>query len=220
MLKMKCPSCDRYISSALLVEMETVFCEHCRQTVPVDNLLISARGFTIHRDDLMKRIFRYQKLLGEVVKERELMERSADICAESKKSVDRFIAALEELMDGARKHYRLHFTQHVPVRFGFDQQVQSGCLVNLSMEGACLSPAETAPLPKAKGPISLEFSLPGQTEAFSLTGSVAWVRTGKGGKAPGHGIGVRFSGLDETDRAELWQFIVASAQAEEAAKKS
>lgn len=211
MLKMKCPNCQQYIVSALLAEIETVPCEHCRQTVPVQDLLVSAQGFTIHRDDLIKRFFRYQKLLTEVTKERELMEQSRDISVESRQSVDRFLTTLEEMMAGARKNFRIQFSRTAPVQISFDRRVFPGWLVNLSMEGARLQTEAPDPLPKPKSVISVEFSLAGRTEAFSLSGVVAWVRPAKEEKTPTRDIGIRFKKLDETTQADLWQFIVKRA---------
>jgi hypothetical protein len=211
MLKMKCPNCDQYIVSALLAEIDTVPCEHCRQTVPVNDLLVSAQGFTIHRDDLIKRFFRYQKLLSEVTKERELMENNKDISMESRQSVDRFLATLEEMMAGARKNFRIQFSRPAPAQINFDVRDFTGWLVNLSMEGARFQTEAPDPLPKPKSLISLQFSLEGRTEVFSLSGVVAWVRPSKKVNLPARDIGVRFKNLDEPTQSDLWQFIAKGA---------
>ena len=57
MLIMKCPKCNKYISSALLAEIATIVCEHCSAEVAVKNVLVSSNGFTFDRQDLLKRFF-------------------------------------------------------------------------------------------------------------------------------------------------------------------
>ena len=47
MLIMKCPKCNKYISSALLAEITTIACEHCGAEVAVKNVLVSSNGFTL-----------------------------------------------------------------------------------------------------------------------------------------------------------------------------
>ena len=96
MLKMICPNCHELITSSLLAEIDEISCHHCEQGVPVRNVLISARGMTINRDDLLKRFFRYKQLLMEIVDERESMEDSLASTESSRKSADQFIETLEE----------------------------------------------------------------------------------------------------------------------------
>jgi hypothetical protein len=208
MLKMKCSNCNEFIVSPLLAEIETVSCSHCRQVVPVSNVVVSSQGFSIHREDLLRRFFRYQKLLTEVIRERELMQESPDISADSRNSVDRFITTLEEVMDGARNNFRLHFSWGLPVRISVDQRIRTGKLVNLSMEGACIEPEDGDAMPKVQSPLSLEFTLPERTAALSLAGVVVWANRRRRTQTGEHGIGVRFTGLSDSARAELWQYIV------------
>jgi hypothetical protein len=206
-LKMKCNSCNQFIYSALLAEMETVTCDKCLQTVPVQDLLVTAKGFTVHRDDFLKRIFRYQRLFNEVEKERELMERSPDVNIESKKSVDSFLATLRELLAGARKNFRLHFSEPVKVTFTFGNNRQTGRLVDLSTEGVRIEPEDPGLVPQLKGPISMEFVLPGFSEPVSVSGMVVWIRREKKKEQAETGIGVRFTDLDEAARARFWEAI-------------
>jgi hypothetical protein len=219
MLKMKCSNCGKSIASSLLTELETVLCSHCRQTVPVENVFITAGGFTICRDDLLKRIFRYQQLLREVVKERELMEQSEDISPASKRSTDRFLGILEELLTGARKNFRLRFSNAIPLRLTLDHQVRSGRLINLSIVGACIELDEPGSLPRRRTPVMLEFLPADRPTAFFLAGTVAWVNKGEINQSGVPWIGIKFNNLVEDDRAGLWQFIAACA-AEENGRKS
>lgn len=212
MLKMMCPNCHELIVSSLLAEIDETFCSHCNEGVPVRNVLISARGMTINRDDLLKRFFRYKKLLHEVVEERALMEDSRESLETSKKSSDHFIATLEELMAGARDNFRLQFSLTVPVRFNYDGHVQSGWLVNLSMVGACIEIDNVYVLPSIGSGVSIDFSLPGQKSGFSVSGMVAWIKPAGRELDSVFDVGIRFTDIVEKDRVDLWQLISSSVR--------
>ena len=210
MLKMMCPNCHELIVSALLAEIDEIACRHCNKGVPVRNVLISARGMTINRDDLLKRFFRYKKLLTETVEERDMMYENVESLETSKKSADQFIETLEELMAGARDNYRLDFSLTVPVRFSYDSKVQSGWLVNLSMVGACIETENFYFMPSIGSIVSIEFSLPGNKSVFSIPGMVAWIK-GAGQESDSlYDIGVKFVNVDDQVRADLWHLISAS----------
>jgi hypothetical protein len=203
---MKCQACKEIVVSQLLAEIDTIVCESCHQTVPVQDVMVSANGFTFHRNDLLKRLFRYKTLLNEVSIERALLEDDPHASAESKKSLDQFLQALREVMAGARNRLRLDFTEDVPVKFHINGQEQAGNLTNLSTTGACISAASFATLPKQKGAITLQFSLPVGDGLLTLSGTVSWVRkTGPGGL-----VGIEFKNLEETVADALWGFIASS----------
>jgi len=212
MLKMMCPHCHELIISSLLAEIDEVFCHHCNEGVAVQNILISARGMTISRDDLLKRFFRYKKLLTEVLAERALMDKDTETLEISKKSSDQFIETLEEFMAGARGNYRLHFSISVPVRLSFDGKIQAGWLLNLSMAGVCIEIENYYLTPEIGSLVALEFSLPGQSTRFSLVGTVSWIRKGQNDNGPVHDLGIRFADPDEASRDNLWQLISASVR--------
>lgn len=211
MLKMKCPKCDEMIVSALLSEIDTVGCGHCKEVVPVGDVLIYAEGFTFHRNDLVKRLFRYKTLLNEVRKEREMLEKSTDASDESKKSLDRFLQALEEVMAGARNHLRLDFSDRLPVRFRCNEQIQTGFLSNLSMSGACIELSPKTAYPKKKAPISVCLSLPGCNDDFTLPAVVSWINKEKTAARKANSIGVEFKSLNQKVVDILWDFIASAA---------
>ncbi|MBI3755744.1 MAG: hypothetical protein HY265_06260, partial [Deltaproteobacteria bacterium] len=68
MLTMECPNCKEVIRSHLLGEIKVVFCKHCKTNVPVQDVHISASVYTMRREDLLNRIYRYGKLLVEAEK--------------------------------------------------------------------------------------------------------------------------------------------------------
>lgn len=210
MQKMKCPKCQKMIVSALLAELDTIFCEHCQTTVPVNDVLVCAEGFTFHRSDLIKRLFRYKTLLNEVSLEKEMLEKNASASEESKKSLDRFLHALDEVMAGARNNLRLDFTESVPVLLSSDSQTQPALLSNLSMTGARIEiPLRSLSLRK-KGIVSLKFSLPGQDENYELTGIVTWINSEKSKKPNSCAVGIEFEPLNQQVSAALWSFISSS----------
>lgn len=211
MLKMKCSSCEEEIQSSLLAELDNITCPHCRADVPVNDVIVSAQGYSYHRNDLIKRQFRYKMLITEVTKERELMEKTPSVSAESIKSLDRFLATLEEMMAGARSNLRLEFDRSLPVAYKSKQLSSSGRLVNLSMEGACLETEHGNPLPKNKAAIALRFTLPGNQNSVTLKGTVAWVKTPPANKNSQPQIGVNFAPLDQDVHATLWAFISLNA---------
>jgi hypothetical protein len=98
---MKCPKCNKYIHSALLAEIKSIVCEHCSVDVPVTNVLISSNGFTFDRNDLLKRFFRYRKLLDEVIDERNSLQENSQASDASKRSIEQFMTILQEMMTGA-----------------------------------------------------------------------------------------------------------------------
>ena len=207
MLKMKCSECQEFIVSKLLAEATRIICEHCHKSVPVQDVMVFAKGFTFHRNDLAKRLFRYKSLINEVVQERKLLEKSPAASQESKKSLDQFLEALKEVMAGARNSLRLDFSEPFPVRFTMDQQLHQGSLINLSTSGACLEVDSMASLPVKKTSITLQFSLPGSSSMTTLNGVVVWTNRTEDSKKQVFGIGVEFKQLDEGVMQTLWEFI-------------
>lgn len=207
---MMCPNCHELIESSLLAEIDEISCQHCKEGVPVRNVLISARGMTINRDDLIKRFFRYKKLLHEVVEERAQMEQDGSTTENSKKSADQFISTLEELMKGARDHFRLQFSLTVPVRFSYEDKLQSGWLINLSMVGACIETENIYFMPSIGDIIRLDFSLPGEKLKFSLKAMIAWIKPAGSGTDTLHDIGVKFIDVDDQAKSNLWHLISSS----------
>lgn len=205
MLKMKCPKCDEMIVSALLSDMDQVPCEHCQVLVPVENVMVFADGFTFHRNDLIKRLFRYKRLLDEICKERELLEKNPQASDESKKSLDRFSQALAEVMAGARDNLRIDFTEAILLSYRVNSQVQSGVLTNLSMSGACVDIDHKSACPRKKAALSIEFSLPGSDYTFILTGTTSWSKRGKS-------FGIKFNTLEQKALDALWAYISSSVE--------
>lgn len=207
MLIMKCPECDKFISSALLAEITSIQCDFCHAQVPVKNILVSANGFTFDRNDLLKRFFRYRKLLDEVIDERNALLNSTGASAESKRSIEQFLSILQGMMTGARDNFRYQFDTRVEAHLVYGQHRCHGNFVNLSMEGSCLEVASKNPLPRVGGSVAIEFSLPNREQKFTLTGVICWTQKGKEPQYPNHSLGIKFDAFDEPLKTVLWDFI-------------
>ena len=211
MLIMKCPKCDKYIKSELLAEIATIACEHCDSEVAVKNVLVSSNGFTFDRQDLLKRFFRYRKLLDEVIDEHSSLSENKNSSTESRSSIKQFLNILQGMMTGARDNFRLQFSSPVHVKTCYSKHECSGIFYNLSMEGARIEISGSNPLPRVRGEFSLEFSLPGKEETLLITGVVCWTEKAKGAERAKHSVGIKFNSLESSVRSVLWQYISKSA---------
>lgn len=209
MLLMKCPECKEYIKSVLLAELKEVECEHCHVEVPVANVLVSSNGFTFERSDLLRRFFRYRKLLDEAIEERNSLKEGNNAATEaSQRSIEQFMKVLQGMMAGARDHFRYTFPEPVIARLGYSQQECAGAVYNVSMDGVCVELATTHPLPRVKTEMTITFKLPGQTQLLAVTGEICWVRQGHSDESRGHTAGAHFHRLDDNTRDAMWQFIL------------
>lgn len=211
MLIMKCSNCDKYINSDLLVELSSIRCEHCGTDVAVENVLVSSNGFTFDRNDLLKRFFRYRKLLDEVIDERNALSENSTASQESKRSIDQFLSILQGMMTGARDNFRCQFDIHVGIDMEYSERQCRGGFVNLSMEGACVELAASNPLPRVGVQTSLKFSLPDNDIVFEATGTICWVQQGIIDQGNKHVIGLKFDAIDEALKPLLWDFIARQA---------
>lgn len=212
MLMMKCPKCSEHIRSALLAEIKEIRCNHCKEKVPVAGILVSSHGFTFERSDLLKRFYRYRKLLDEVIEERNSMTGNQSTTDESLRSIEKFLTVLQGMMAGARDHFRCSFPRPLPVAIRYSQQECSGNILNLSMNGACVEIPSSYLLPRVKGAVTMTFSLPDQTETISVAGEVSWALKSPADDKKGHTAGVRFTVKDNNARNALWYYISMSAQ--------
>jgi hypothetical protein len=166
----------------------------------------------MHREDLLKRISRFQRLLSEVEKERLLMATDASVSAKSKQSVEQFYVTLQELLAGARSNFRLEMTQGLNVKIDSDHNINKAKLLNLSSEGASIEFEMFEARPRTREKIKLHMALPNSPEPISINAKVVWVR--KLTKSPDTeycNIGLKFIDLDENVRSNIWSFIVDSA---------
>jgi len=211
MLIMKCPNCDKYIKSVLLAEIKTIVCEHCHVEVSVANVLVSSNGFTFDRNDLLKRFFRYRKLLDEVIDERNSLAGNSASTEMSKRSIEQFMTILQGMMTGARANYRYEFPIPLSAKIGYSRGECYGTFFNLSTEGACVEMVQSNLLPRVGGAISVEFVLPDDDQVLSIHGQICWTQNARNSHKGKHSVGIRFDELDPSIHDKLWKYISALA---------
>jgi hypothetical protein len=212
MLQTSCPKCKGTIQSPYLNDLSTIECPECSESVAVDDVFIATKGFTMHRGDLLNRISRFQRLLREVEKERASMENDDSVSAKTRKSVEQFYQTLQELLAGARNHFRLEIPSGLSVEIG-EEEPNSAKVTNLSSEGASIACEKHDRVFRTKQKIKLQMPLPGASAPLSCVAEVVWVsRPAKDSETGSFNIGVKFVGLDENIRARIWNFIIESAQ--------
>ena len=212
MLQMHCPECKGVIKSPYLAELSSIECDHCKEDVAVKDVFVATEGFTMHRDDLLNRISRFQKLLGEVEKEMQVIEGSETVSKTTRSSINKFYATLQELLVGARSNYRLEIPHGLPIEMEYNNGKRTGRLVNLSTVGASLEFDMSGAPSRNKAEIKLQFALSDAAEPFSLLAKIVWIRkVTKDADSHLFQLGVKFMNLDENVRNVLWNYIFASS---------
>ena len=166
----------------------------------------------MHRDDLLNRISRFQKLLGEVEKEMQVIEGSENVSKTTRSSINKFHTTLQELLIGARSNYRLEIPDGLPVEISYNNDKRTARLVNLSTVGASLELDMSGGPPQNKAEIKLQLALPDTAVSLSTLAKIVWIRkVTKDADSQRFQIGVKFMNLDEKIRDTLWNYIVASS---------
>ena len=212
MLQMHCPECRGVIKSPYLAELSSIGCDHCKVDVAVKDVFVATEGFTMHRDDLLNRISRFQKLLGEVEKEMQVIEGSENVSKTTRSSINKFHTTLQELLIGARSNYRLEIPDGLPIEMNYNNDKRTARLVNLSTVGASLELDMRGELPRNKAEIKLQLALPDTAESLSTLAKIVWIRkVTKDADSQLFQIGVKFMNSDEEIRDTLWNYIIASS---------
>lgn len=200
------------IKSPYLVDLSSIDCGHCKETVAVTDVFVVTEGFSMHRDDLLNRISRFQKLLGEVEKEIQLLQRRDNVSKTTQSSINKFYKTLQELLSGARSNYRLEIPHGLPIEMDYNGVRKTEKLVNLSTVGASLELGAPEKLPRHKAEVTLQFVLPEVNEPLSLPGKIVWIRkVPKDADSQIVKIGVKFINLDEYVRNTLWDYIISNS---------
>ncbi|GAB4556669.1 MAG: hypothetical protein Tsb0017_10720 [Geothermobacteraceae bacterium] len=207
MLRMQCAHCGNLIESQLLTEMTSVYCRRCGSFQDVGELYVTSRGFTVLRRDLLDRLKRWERLLRDALKDREMLEFAERFDPREAERLDRLIASLRELLDGARDHFRLYLDPPVEVSCCRRGGEALGKLVNLSIFGACIQLRPEVKLLHRGDRVELEVQLPASETLLRLDGRVAWSAK-RPGRMPVHEIGVAFDGLEDAARNALWKYII------------
>jgi hypothetical protein len=209
MLQMNCPRCNELIKTPILVELLDIECPQCRENVKVHNVVVSTKNFSMQRNDLIKRISHYKKLLKDVEKEVEHGENDQKSTENSRKSAANLRSSLKELLLAARDNFRLNISYDLYVQINFDSNERLARLVNISSTGACIELVDRGLLPGNNTEIKFQLLLPGDSEALSFPARVVWSRNlAKDTTSNNINMGVQFREIDEQARECIWNFIV------------
>ena len=212
MLQMNCPECKGVIKSPYLVDLSSIDCTHCKEHVAVKDVFVATEGFSMHRDDLLNRISRFQKLLGEVEKEIQVLQGNENVSKTTQSSINKFYKTLQELLSGARSNYRLDIPDGLAIEMDYNDHRRTERLVNLSTLGASLELDTSDNLPRNRAEIKLQLDLPDVVEPLSLRGKVVWIRkVPKDETSQLVKLGVKFLNLDDNVRDILWNYIISNS---------
>ena len=212
MLQMHCPNCKEVIKSPFLAEVSAIECCQCKESIQVNDVYITAKNFIMQREDFLNRIFRFQKLLREVEKERCLMANSNSVSTISMESIDQFYSSLQELLAGARNSYRMEITCDFPVEVQKNNNKSSGRVLNLGTEGASIELVALDKTPRKKSELKICFSIPELSEKLWAQAKVVWTKEHIGThKSQSAIIGVTFTEIDEHTRGCIWNYILDNA---------
>lgn len=208
MLQMQCPNCREFIKSPFLAEVSTIECHQCKENIPVKDVYITTKNFTMHRQDFLDRSFRFQNFLKEVEKERTLMANSGTASKKSLESIEQIYSSLQELLAGARNSYRMENTCDLQAEVNDNNKISQGRVLNLSTEGASIQLVTFDNIPRKKSELKVYFSSPELSEKLSTQAKVVWTREQKGGHDSDTAIiGVTFMDIDEHTHSSIWNYI-------------
>ena len=209
MLQMNCPRCDGLIKTPFLIELLDIECPQCRENVKVHNVVVSTKNFSMQRNDLIKRISHYKRLLKEVEKEIEQGKKDQKTTENTRRSADNLRSSLKELLLAARDNFRLNIPYDLYVQIDFDGDKRLARLVNISSTGACIELIDRGQLPRNNAEIKLQLLLPGGSESLSFLAKAVWSRDlTKDSTNKRVNVGIRFKDIDEQARECIWNFIV------------
>jgi hypothetical protein len=212
MLQMDCPKCKGVTKSLFLADLSTVECHQCKEIIPVKDVFITTKHFTIHREDFVSRNFRFQKLLREVEKELHLMANNKEASTKSKESLNLFYSSLQELLVGARDSYRLELPCDLYVEVTEKDRNMKGRLVNLSTKGGSIEFVGLDKVPRKKSELRIDFSFPELSENLCIQARVVWTKEQMDSNGTLRAIaGITFTYIDENTRNCIWNYILDHA---------
>jgi phage FluMu protein Com len=211
MLQMTCPHCDGLIKSLLLVELQEIECPQCKEIVTVKNVVVSTKNFSMQREDLIKRISHYKKLLRDIEKDIAQGDGKDNNTDSARKSSDALRASLKDLLLAARDNFRLNMSYDLYVQINFGINKRLAKLVNISSIGAAIVLVDRGPVPENNSVIKFQLLLPDSQESLSFSATVVWSKKLSAGEfSDSSTMGVKFQDLDQETRECICDFIVTS----------
>ncbi len=196
MLKIECPGCNEWVSLPFDIGINETTCPRCSGVIPLKDVYVSAGPYTIHRDVLIKNMYRYKKLLAEAEKEFDEVggrkdARDRDVTA---RSVKLFITHMKEMLSGCRGSTRHPLSEEISAELKINNRTFSGQVVNISVSGLCLD-ASGSPALDLTDELEITLSC-GDDNKITVAGRVAW------SDRQGY-LGVRFTGVSPEAREAI-----------------
>lgn len=213
MIKTECVACSQSIVLPFFSSAELI-CPNCGKEIPANDVFVSAGPYTIHRDVLIKNIYKYKRLIHEAEKEVDELqkkgqgERKYDVSLET---IGMLVENLKEMLDGCRENLR-HRLGNATADLIMDGQTHHTKVANLSLTGICLEAGWLCA--SAKLWKEVEVRLDAGTGLGSMFGGkVMWI----GG---GNLLGIQFLETDSHAREFLKNYIMRHSKTTPSSEKS
>ncbi|PLX74554.1 MAG: hypothetical protein C0615_09395 [Desulfuromonas sp.] len=215
MLQMKCPQCEGTIKSPFLVEIGNITCQHCKETVTVNDVFVATKSFTMHRDALLTQIKHYRNLLKNVEQEKSQLIKNDSSSSEAQ-SLDQYHSSLRELLEASRENYRLRVSQNLPLRVAWKEVKSPGRVLNISTKGAAILTKGLLGALRQDDTLQVLLGLPGADSPLKMTARIAWQqKREQAAEARALILGVQFQDMDRQTHGKVWDYIMTQSDAPE-----
>lgn len=200
MLKTECVTCSQAIILPFF-SAEELICPNCGEEIPANDIFVSAGPYSIHRDVLIKNIFKYKRLIHEAEKEvadlqkKGMGERKYDVSIDT---IAMLIENLKEMLDGCRENLR-HKIENATAGLIMDGQTHHTKIANLSLTGICLEAGRLCANTKLWKEVNVKLEAD-TGRGPMLGGKVMWI----GG---GNLLGIQFLEADSSAKEFLKDYI-------------
>lgn len=202
MLKTECVTCSQAIILPFF-NAEELICPNCGKEIPANDVFVSAGPYSIHRDVLIKNIFKYKRLIHEAEKEVEELQKKGVGARKYDVSIDTIamlIENLKEMLDGCRKNLR-HKLENATASLIMDGQTHHAKISNLSLTGICLEAGRLCATTKLWKEVAVRLEV-GAERGSMLGGKVMWIGSG-------NLLGIQFLEADRQAKEFLKEYIMS-----------
>lgn len=213
MLKTECVACSQTVILPFF-NAKGLTCPNCGDEIPANDIFVSAGPYSIHRDVLIKNIFKYKRLILEAEKEvyelqkKEMAGRKYDVSIET---ISMLIENLKEMLDGCRETLR-HKLENATAALIMDGQTHHAKIANLSLTGICLEAGRLSSAAKLWKEVHVRLESDGVHDSM-LGGKVMWI----GG---GNLLGIQFHEGDSATKEFLKEYIIRHTKTLQQLEKS
>lgn len=201
MLKTACTACSQSIVLPFFSAAE-LLCPNCGEQIPANDVFVSAGPYTIHRDVLIKNIYKYKRLIHEAEKEVAELQKHGRDASKYDVSIDTIgmlIVNLKEMLDGCRENLR-HRLENATASLTIDGKTHHAKVANLSLTGICLEATRLSDSAMLWKEVEVHLET-GAGRGSKLGGKVMWI----GG---GSLLGIQFLETDSHKKEFLKDYIM------------